>query len=79
MSASESLESWIVRRLSGSLGIPIADIDPAAPFTRLGIDSMVLIGFAAELERHLDQAINPAIFLKYSSPRALARHLKGES
>ncbi|CAN5300122.1 hypothetical protein BH10PLA2_BH10PLA2_12610 [soil metagenome] len=75
MMTSESLEAWIVQRLSKALGIKEAAIDPATPFVRLGIDSMVLIGFAAELEKYLERELDPQVLFDHSSPRSLARHL----
>lgn len=73
---TELLEKWIVEKLSVALSVPIADIDPAVPFARLGLDSTVLIGFIAELEQFLNREIDYRVLIDHASPRALASYLE---
>jgi|688.fasta_scaffold388746_1 acyl carrier protein len=75
----ESLEEWIVGRLSEALIVPVKDINPVVPFARLGVDSMVMIGFATELESLLGRPIDPQVLFEHRSPRALALYLNAGS
>jgi acyl carrier protein len=44
------VQAWLVARVAELTGTPPADLDPAEPVTRYGLDSVAAITLAAELE-----------------------------
>lgn len=69
------LRSWLASWLSQELKVPVEKIDPAAPFTRYGLDSVAAVSLAVELEDQLDREISPATLWQYTTIDALADHL----
>lgn len=73
--AGESLESWMIRKLAGAVGIEPAEIDPTEPFARYGLDSVKAASIASDIAAHLGREIPLMLFWDYPSITALARHL----
>ena len=62
--ALQSLERWVLDRLSGHLGLPAASIDTHQPFARYGIDSLKAVRMTGELEEHLGRNIAPTLAVR---------------
>lgn len=48
---SSEIQGWVVARVAALSGLPPADIDPDAPLTRHGLDSVAVISLVSDLER----------------------------
>jgi thioesterase domain-containing protein len=70
-----ALRAWLVSRAASELGISEAEIDTEAQLMTLGVDSMTLIGMAAELAELIGEDLSADIVWDYPSISALARHL----
>ena len=68
------ISAWCVAYLSQMLERPAAEIDPEAPFTRLGVDSATSTYFLVELEEWLGVELDPEIVFEYPTIGALARY-----
>jgi acyl carrier protein len=72
------IEDWIVARVGDLTGIPAGEIDPDAPITRHGLDSVTLIALATDLEKWLGCRFRENPLDRYPTIRALAEHLAGQ-
>ena len=70
-----TISGWCVDYLAKMLERPPADIDPDAPFTRLGLDSASSPWFIVSLEEWLGVELDPEIVFEHVTIAALARHL----
>ncbi|HMG55397.1 MAG TPA: beta-ketoacyl synthase N-terminal-like domain-containing protein, partial [Kofleriaceae bacterium] len=61
--------------VAGLLGLPRAQIDPAAPLSRLGVDSMAGVQLAAALGRQLGRDLPVTLVWNHPSIDALVDHL----
>jgi len=71
----ESIQTWLISRISDELKLPPQNIDPQAELYQYGLDSLIAISISGELEIFLKQSISPTIFYNYPSIQALSRHL----
>jgi acyl carrier protein len=69
------IEEWIVARVSGLTGVPAAEVDPSAPLTRHGLDSVALITLAADLEKWLGYRFRENPLDRYPTIAALSAYL----
>ena len=53
LDSPESRAAWLRRRVAAKLGLDEKDIDPAAPLTRYGLDSLAAVELAHEIETGL--------------------------
>jgi acyl transferase domain-containing protein/acyl-CoA synthetase (AMP-forming)/AMP-acid ligase II/acyl carrier protein len=72
------IESWLLQRLAGHLGLPPGAIDPTTPLGRYGLSSRDAVGLAGDLEEWLGRQLPPTLLYEHPTVRALARHLGGE-
>ena len=73
--SEEDIRAWCADHLAKALDVAPEEIDPAASFNRLGVDSAMAVFLVAELEAWLDVELAPNIAFEYPSIRDLARHL----
>ena len=66
---------WLVRLFSGVLGIPEAELDPAASFAELGVESVLLGVLLQRIEAHLGRSLEPAVLLDHPTLDSLGAHL----
>lgn len=68
----EVLRDLLARALSCRPG----SLDPGAPFSRLGLDSLMAIGVVRALERRYGLPLYPTLLFEHASIDALAAHLE---
>jgi acyl carrier protein len=72
------IRDWLVVHLARLLKCEPGEIDPAAAFDRLGLDSATAVGVTLDLEDWLRRPIEPAIFYDYPTIQRLAEQLAAE-
>jgi acyl carrier protein len=75
---ADEIRDWLVARVSLLTGVPPAEVDPAAPLTRHGLDSVALISLTAEFEKWLGYRFRENPLDRYPTIDALAQFLGGE-
>ncbi|MEM8677429.1 MAG: acyl carrier protein, partial [Cyanobacteria bacterium P01_G01_bin.67] len=77
---SSEVEEWLSQWLSSKLQIPLEKIDRAKAFADYGIDSVMAVELAQDLEEWLpdDLEIEPTLAWNFPSIEALAGYLTGE-
>ena len=75
MSDKNPLIDLTVERLGKFLGRPFTEAELDQPYDALGADSMDMVVLAFELEKHLDQQIEPELFLQHPTIRQALDHL----
>jgi natural product biosynthesis luciferase-like monooxygenase protein len=60
---SGAIEKWLTARLAAKLGMNATEIDVSRPLIRYGIDSMMTIEFAHEIETKFNMILPPASIL----------------
>jgi 8-amino-7-oxononanoate synthase len=73
----ESIQNWIVAWLARELGIDAGAIDSRKDFTNYGLDSMMAVRFAQELQDQLGRKMEANLLLNFPTIEALSRHLAG--
>ncbi|WP_438043180.1 amino acid adenylation domain-containing protein [Sorangium sp. So ce128] len=74
----EELRSWLCGYLARALGGPAGGLDPEAPITRYGLDSLRAVELSSSLEQELGAPVPLEVLLRGPSPDALARHVAAQ-
>ncbi|MEM8714173.1 MAG: beta-ketoacyl synthase N-terminal-like domain-containing protein [Cyanobacteria bacterium P01_G01_bin.4] len=69
------IETWIVQKIAGELGVEPSTIDPSQPFDSYGLDSVLAIGIASAAKQNFSIHVTPLMLLKYPTARQLANQL----
>jgi acyl carrier protein len=75
---TDTMQAWLTTRLSEHLGLAPEDIDVRTPFTEYGLDSMVGVFLAGDLEAWLGLQLSPTVLWDYPTPETLAHFLAAE-
>ncbi|MGD1922458.1 MAG: phosphopantetheine-binding protein, partial [Pleurocapsa sp.] len=80
LSKNQSIQSWLSQRLSNKLQIPLEKIDRSLSFADYGIDSVMAVELAQDLEEWLpdDLEIEPTLAWNFPSIEALAGYLASQ-
>ena len=73
--AVESITGHLRSEVAGILGGSAENLDPAAPLTMLGLDSLMATRARNAVERDFGVAVPPALLLRGASLHDIARHL----
>lgn len=73
--SEETLVDWLRRQIAIRAGLPLDAIDPSAPFSAHGLDSVQAVGLAGELGIFLDRNLPATLAWDYPSIESLAAHL----
>ena len=76
---ADEIRAWLVERVSTLTGLPPAEVDPDAPLTRHGLDSVTLIALTAEFERWLGYRFRENPLDRYPTITALSEYLAGQA
>jgi len=74
----ESIKNWIISWLSKNLKIASSSIDTSKSFADYGMDSVMAIDLAQDLESWLKHAIEPTVVWNYSTIENLGHYLASE-
>lgn len=74
----ESIQTWLLTKLSEQLKIAASEIDIQEPLARYGLDSMTAVTLSGELETWLGRSVSPTIVYDYPSIQALSQYLAGK-
>jgi len=72
------LREWLVNYLANALDVKPESISHSAHFDNLGLDSVLTLTLAGDLELHLRRSISETIVFDYPSIESLARHLASD-
>lgn len=75
----EEIRDWLVERISSLTGLSADEVDPHAPLSRHGLDSVVLITLAADLEKWSGYRFRENPLEQHPTIDALARFLADQS
>ncbi len=76
---TETIQNWLLTKVSEQLKIPAKQIDIREPLARYGLNSMIAISLSGELETWLQRQLPPTIVYDYPNIQALAQYLSGET
>jgi len=74
----DTIQSWLTTRLAAQLGLAPEDVDVRKPFTEYGLDSMVGVFLAGDLEEWLGVQLSPTVLWDYPTAEALAHYVATE-
>jgi len=77
-SAVHPLRDWLVERISDYLPEIGGVIDPQRPLGEYGLDSVVVLALAADIEDHLAISLDPTALWDYATVDRLTAFLLGE-
>jgi acyl carrier protein len=60
-----AIRTWLVERLAKRLKMTSAEIDSSKPFADYGLDSIVAVQVAGELEKLVEKRLSPALLFEY--------------
>ncbi len=70
-----AIRRWLVSYLVDELGVDRGEIDAAAPFEDLGLDSAAAVTLTGDLEEWLGRTLSPELAYEHPTIDALAEHL----
>ena len=73
------IEDWLIDKIASQTGTDPLDIEVHRPFSYLGLDSMLAVDLAMDLEDWLGRALPSTLVWDYPTIEAAARYLSGES
>jgi acyl carrier protein len=71
----QSIQDWLVNRLSEWLAIDAREISLVEPFANYGLSSVAAVSLSGELSDWLGIELSPILAYEYPTVEALARHL----
>jgi acyl carrier protein len=74
-----AIQTWLVSRLVDQMDIAPQEIDVQAPFDSYGLDSVVTVSLAGEIEDLLGCRFSPTLLYEYSTIETLAQYLADEA
>ncbi|HYH79591.1 MAG TPA: beta-ketoacyl synthase N-terminal-like domain-containing protein, partial [Longimicrobium sp.] len=69
------IAAWLAERIAERAGVAAGEVDPRAPFSRFGIDSVAAVGISGALEAWLGRTLPPTLLYDHPTIEALARWL----
>ena len=75
---AKSIQEWIVNLLVQAWKIPAQMIDPSKPFADYGLDSVMAVNLAQELEDWLEMPLEATLIWNFPTIQSLASHLEAE-
>lgn len=72
------ISQWLKDRIAKDLAIPSTEIDPSRTFESYGLDSLMALELAGDLEKLMERRLSPALLFEHPSIDALSRHLANE-
>jgi acyl carrier protein len=72
------IRQWLVERLAKQINVPAAQIETARTFESYGLDSLVALQVAGDLEKLLEQRLSPALLFEHQNIDDLAHYLATE-
>ena len=75
---ARDIEDWLIDRIASQTGMDPLDIEVHRPFSYLGLDSMLAVDLAMDLEDWLGRALPATLVWDYPTIEAAARFLAGE-
>jgi acyl carrier protein len=72
---ADEIRHWLAGRVSTLTGLPPAEVDPDAPLTRHGLDSVALIALVGEFEEWLGYRFRENPLDQYPTITSLAGFL----
>jgi acyl carrier protein len=73
-----SIKLWLVQRMAKQLKIDPVDVETDRSFDSYGLDSIVAVQVAGDLEKFLEQRLSPALLFEHRSIDELTRYLASE-
>ena len=73
-----TIQSWLTTRLAEQFGLAPEDIDVRKPFAEYGLDSMVGVFLAGDLEEWLGLQLSPTVLWEHPTAETLAHYLAAE-
>ncbi|WP_326805428.1 amino acid adenylation domain-containing protein [Streptomyces sp. NBC_01788] len=67
---------WLLALFSEALEIPLPDLDATAPFSDLGVESVMLGELVELIERQIGSSLEPAVLLEHQTLERLAEYLR---
>ena len=71
----QSVRTWLIGKFAAALEVTPDRIQPDEPIVSYGLDSMVTVEIAGELEQALDMRLPPTLVWDYPTIEAIAEHL----
>ena len=73
--SADTIQAWLVSKLSERLEIEPRKIDPREPFASYGLGSTEAVSLTGELAEWLGRKLSPELIYKYPTIESLARYL----
>ncbi|HEY2577786.1 MAG TPA: amino acid adenylation domain-containing protein [Streptosporangiaceae bacterium] len=74
--AREQVPGWLAGLFAETLGIPASELDPAASFDDLGVESVLMAELVTRIEARAGCYVEPSIMLDHPTLEQLARYLQ---
>jgi acyl carrier protein len=75
VSRAAAIQDWMILRLSETIGVKPAEIDPRLSFTSFGLSSLVAYTLTGELAEWIGRDLPATLFWEYPTISALSEHL----
>ena len=69
------IQSFMMKSIGSALEVDAQSLDPAAPFTSYGLDSIAAFTMTVELAEWLDCELPASLFWEFTTVSDLANHL----
>ncbi len=73
-----AIQDWLITRIADYAKISEAEIDVDVPIATYGVDSLMAVSIAADMEEWLGYEFAPTLVYDYPTIRAIARHIAQE-
>ncbi len=75
MKSTGEIQSWLRERIADEIKTEPEAVSVHIPFTNYGLDSIVIVTLATDLEDWLNVSLDPTVFWEYPTIETLSRWL----
>jgi acyl carrier protein len=72
---AETIQAWMILRLSEAIGVKPHQIDPQLPFVSFGLDSLTAFNLTGDLADWLSRDLPATLLWDYPTIASLSHHL----
>ena len=72
---ADEVDDWLVRNFADALHVEARELDPSAPLSNYGLQSVTVMDIAAQLSQWIGFKISPNIVYDFPTINALTKHL----
>ena len=73
--SEQALREWLIQRIAKQIEVDVSEIDPTQRFDAYGLDSIVAVRIAGDVEKLVKRPLSPALLFEHPTIDELVQYL----